>query len=148
VREAPAPPAPPIIAAQKPPKQAATATNLSALQFDTAPVPLPAPTRTTSRETEVPSDLLARSQELERELLAPSEDAEEAEDEHFHAVFDEFVTVRRRCGEPNDGLTFEKFSARLKKNRDQLLEKYACKTVRFQVYVKDGKAAVKALPVR
>lgn len=114
------------------------------------PVPLPGgprggtPKAPAFDDEDLPPDLLARSQELEEELLAPAEDPEE---EHFHAVFDEFVAVRRKCGEPADGLTFEKFHARLQKNRDQLIEKFACKTVRFQVYVKDGKAAVKALPV-
>jgi hypothetical protein len=29
-----------------------------------------------------------------------------------------------------------------------LVEKYSCRTVRFQVYVKDGKAALKATPVK
>jgi hypothetical protein len=108
------------------------------------PKPAPAAPKSDDDDAELPPDLLARSQELEEELLAPAEDPEE---EHFRAVFDEFVTVRRRCGEPADGLTFEKFQSRLQKNRDQLMEKFACKTVRFQVYVKDGKAAVKALPV-
>ena len=36
--------------------------------------------------------------------------------------------------------------AKLAKNRDALTQKYACRTVRFQVYVKNGKAALKALP--
>lgn len=70
------------------------------------------------------------------------------EEAHFQDVFREFVTTRERCGEPSDGLTFEKFSAKLRKNKDQLVQKYNCKTVRFQVYVKDGKAALKATPVK
>jgi len=28
------------------------------------------------------------------------------------------------------------------------VQKYGCRTVRFQVYVKDGRAALKATPVR
>ena len=70
------------------------------------------------------------------------------EEAHFQDVFREFVSTRERCGEPSDGLTFEKFSAKLRKNKDQLVQKYNCKTVRFQVYVKDGKAALKATPVK
>jgi hypothetical protein len=67
---------------------------------------------------------------------------------HFQDVFHEFVAVRERCGETGDGLTFEKFAGKLRKNRDQLVQKYGCRTVRFQVYVKDGRAALKATPVR
>ena len=78
-------------------------------------------------------------------VIAPAATDEER---HFQDVFKEFVTTRERCGEPSDGLTFEKFAAKLRKNKDQLVAKYACKTVRFQVYVKDGKAALKATPVK
>ena len=67
---------------------------------------------------------------------------------HFQDVFHEFLAVRERCGEGGDNLTFEKFAGKLRKNRDQLVQKYGCRTVRFQVYVKDGRAALKATPVR
>ena len=67
---------------------------------------------------------------------------------HFQDVFHEFLAVRERCGEVGDGLSFEKFAGKLRKNRDQLVKKYGCRTVRFQVYVKDGRAALKATPVR
>jgi hypothetical protein len=70
------------------------------------------------------------------------------EEQHFQEVFREFVQTRDQCGEPQDGLTYDKFVAKLRKNREQLVQKYACKTVRFQVYVKEGKAALKATPVK
>ena len=71
-----------------------------------------------------------------------------SEEQHFQEVFREFVQTRDQCGEPQDGLTYDKFVAKLRKNREQLVQKYACKTVRFQVYVKEGKAALKATPVK
>ncbi|QRK08125.1 cell division protein FtsK [Archangium violaceum] len=71
-----------------------------------------------------------------------------SEESHFQDVFREFVATRDQCGEPNDGLTYDKFVAKLRKNKEQLVQKYACKTVRFQVYVKEGKAALKATPVK
>ena len=70
------------------------------------------------------------------------------DEEHFHEVYLDFVAQRERCGESADGLTYERFATKLRKNRDQLIAKYACRTVRFQVYVKDGKAALKATPVK
>ena len=68
---------------------------------------------------------------------------------HYQQIYREFVSTRERCGEPADGLTFDKFSAKLKKNQEQLITKYSCRC-RFasRVYVKDGKAALKATPVR
>jgi hypothetical protein len=71
-----------------------------------------------------------------------------SDEQHFQDVYKEFIATRERCGEPADGLTFEKFALKLKKNREQLIQKYSCRTVRFQVYVKEGKAALKATPVK
>lgn len=79
--------------------------------------------------------------------MAPAAGASE-EDRHFQDVFRDFVATREKCHEPADGLTFDKFKAKLLKNKEQLLTKYQCRTVRFQVYVKDGKAALKATPVK
>jgi hypothetical protein len=74
-----------------------------------------------------------------------SMDAEEA---HIREVFAEYVAARRQCGEPVGSITLEKFRAKLAANRQQLIAKYACRTARFSVYIKDGKAAIKATPVR
>jgi len=66
----------------------------------------------------------------------------------WHAVYDEFIRTKRDCGEPTDGLTFEKFQQTLKKNRDALMQRHGCKRVKFSVYVKEGRASLKATPVR
>jgi hypothetical protein len=81
---------------------------------------------------------------------APPSAAAHAEDEetHFQQVFQEFLRTRATCGETSEGLTYEKFRLKLDGNKAALVAKYACKTVRFQVYVKDGKAALKATPVK
>lgn len=78
--------------------------------------------------------------------VAPSVSTDE--ERHFQEVFRDFVTTREKCGEAADGLTFDKFKQKLLKNKEQLVTKYQCRTVRFQVYVKDGKAALKATPVK
>ena len=67
---------------------------------------------------------------------------------YFRQVFDQFVSLKKSCNEPTAGLTFARFSEKLKRNRDELMQKTGCKEVRFTVYVKDGKAALKATPVR
>lgn len=79
--------------------------------------------------------------------LSPAGGAND-EERHFQDVFRDFVSTREKCREPADGLTYDKFKAKLLKNKEQLVAKYNCKSVRFQVYVKDGKAALKATPVK
>jgi hypothetical protein len=69
-------------------------------------------------------------------------------DPYFKQVFDQFVSVKKSCNEPVSGLTYQKFSEKLIKNRDDLMAKTGCREVRFTVYVKDGKAALKATPVK
>jgi len=63
-------------------------------------------------------------------------------------VYEDFVRTKKQCGESTDGLTFEKFQHTLKKNRDALIQRHGCKRVRFSVYVKDGRASLKATPVK
>ena len=63
-------------------------------------------------------------------------------------MYEDFVRTKRQCGESLDGLSPEKFSSTLKKNRDALVAKHGCKKVRFSVYVKDGKTSLKATPMK
>ncbi|WP_277957079.1 MULTISPECIES: MXAN_5187 family protein [Anaeromyxobacter] len=79
------------------------------------------------------------------QAAAPDGDDEQG---HWRQVFSDFLRTRGECGEAAGGLTFERFAQKLASNKAALVSKYACRTVRFQVYVKDGKAALKATPVR
>ena len=83
----------------------------------------------------VPSELLAAStfSALER---------------HYRAVYDEFVALKKKCGEPTTGLTFEKLLTTLRKNAETIKAKHDVDEVRFTVYEKAGKAALKATPVK
>ena len=64
------------------------------------------------------------------------------------AVYEDFIRTKKECAESVDGLTFEKFQQTLKKNRDALMQRHGCKRVKFSVYVKEGRASLKATPVR
>ena len=77
----------------------------------------------------------------------PPPTVEEAEGP-WRGVYEEFLRIRSAQGEAVDGITWDRFRDKLRKNSDLLVQKYACRTVRFQVYVKEGKAALKATPVR
>jgi hypothetical protein len=63
-------------------------------------------------------------------------------------VFEDYLALRQRCGESIVGLSLEKFVAKLQSNRQQLVAKHGCKSAQFTVYEKDGKAAIRAVPVR
>ena len=67
---------------------------------------------------------------------------------HHREVYQQYLETRRKCGEPVDNLTFDKFGVTLRKTRDQILQKHEARYVRFTVQVKEGKAALKAQPVK
>ncbi|MFO0686639.1 MAG: MXAN_5187 family protein [Sandaracinus sp.] len=85
----------------------------------------------------VPDELLKR---------AGSEAAEQ--EAHFREVFEQFVATKKQCNEPTAGLTYDKFVVTLRKNREQIVQKHGAAKVRFTVYVKEGKAALKATPIK
>jgi hypothetical protein len=67
---------------------------------------------------------------------------------YFQEIYGQFVALKQKLGEPVDQLTFDRFEVTLKKNRDTLMARYGCNQVRFQIYEKDGKASLKATPVK
>ncbi len=75
-------------------------------------------------------------------------DEDQEETAHFKHVYDDFMNAKKQCNESIAGLTLDKFLQKLRDNKSALIMKHGCKTVRFSVYVKDGKAALKATPVR
>ena len=72
----------------------------------------------------------------------------EDEDAHIREVYAQFMTAKKECGEATAGLTLEKFAQRLHDNRAALMAKHDCRTVRFTVYVKEGKASLRATPIK
>jgi len=63
-------------------------------------------------------------------------------------VFEDFASTKQQCGESLEGFTFDKFQNTLRKHRDAIIERHGVKRVKFSVYVKDGKAALKASPIK
>ena len=117
------------------------------LQASSAPAPTPRPAPPAALlddnrtvVAQVPHELLAQ--------VAPKNDVDAADEAHYKEVYEKFVQTRSECGEDTSDLTFDRFVSKLLKNRQQIIEKHKAKSVRFQVYAKDGKAALRALPVR
>ena len=82
------------------------------------------------------------------DVMAQASGSALEESAEWRAAYQDFIRIKKQCGEPTDGLTFEKFSVILRKNRDQLAEKHGVKRVKFSVYVKEGRASLKATPVK
>ncbi len=51
-------------------------------------------------------------------------------------------------GESTAGFTYEKFAKKLRKNTADLMKRDGISDVKFSVYIKDGKAALKAKVVK
>lgn len=63
-------------------------------------------------------------------------------------VYNDFVRLKQDCGEATEGFTFERFTQELRKNRDKLRRDHGVQRVHFSAYVKQGRAALKAKPIR
>jgi hypothetical protein len=81
-------------------------------------------------------------------LIEASAPGEQGEETHFREVFDQFVATQKECGASTSGLTFDKFVKKLHAARDQVIKRHDAAEVRFTVYVKEGRAALKASPVK
>ncbi len=67
-------------------------------------------------------------------------------DDKLRAVYDAYVTAKRRCQEDTSKLSFESVAATLRKQVPELLKQHNAKAVEFKVVIKDGKASLKAVP--
>ncbi len=146
--EAPAPPALPVERPPRAPTPPPLPPSSAPMTIDDdilAPEPDTNPAK--AKPKRMPSDFDAPTRVAgpSEALLSQSADDDNAE---FRKVFDDFVAMKVQCGESTTSLTYEKFAKKLTKNRDTLMAKHKCKSVRFQVYEKNGKAALKATPVK
>ena len=93
---------------------------------------------------------LAEGQSMDsaaRRMPAPPGRAEPSELAEWQSVFQDFVSLKQQCGENTDGFSYEKFELTLKKKNEELLTRHGARRVKFSVYVKEGKAALKASPI-
>ncbi len=96
-----------------------------------------------------PEQVLAAAAQIRNDAAASGGGVHDAATlEEWRTVFEDFLATKKTCGEGVDGLTFEKFQTTLRKNRDALLQRHGTKRVKFSVYVKEGKAALKATPLK
>lgn len=90
------------------------------------------------------------SRDPDRTAVGPAPTAPEGRDaleRYYERVYQEFLEIRKRCREPAGGVDFRRFRSRLVRTRKALMERFNCVDVRFRVYIKDGRAALKAAPI-
>ncbi len=73
--------------------------------------------------------------------------AEEREDAAYKAVYDKYLAARKKCGQSED-IAFESIRDVLQKQVRTIKSRYRCTSVKFRVTVEEGKAKVKAVPIR
>lgn len=135
------------------PKPEPTAVDVPELA-DALPMHDPAPTLTDEVEAgdllEAMTEPAAPPPPVEDRLphRSPTPPPEDPKEAYFREVYDEFLETKRACGEPTAGVSFEKFARKLRKNTGDLLKRPGVSDVKFTVYVKDGKAALKAKVVK
>jgi hypothetical protein len=110
----------------------------------TGPKPPPPPKRPTPSPAVTPA--AAATPTPPEPAPTPGDDFDELSD--WRRVYEEFIALKKQCGEDAGSLTFEKFKGTLQRNKDALVARHNCVRVKFTVYVKEGKAALKASPVK
>ena len=110
------------------------------------PAPAAAPAPAFSDEVSAPALALGDNDD-EVSLAAVTGDVPDRES-YYKQIYNEFVETKIACGENTDGFTYEKFAKKLRKQSDTLLARADVTDVEFSVYVKDGKAALRAKVVK
>ena len=94
----------------------------------------------------------AELHDRERGLEAGSGDAPDAgapaPDDELDQLFRAFVEAREVTGQGNAGLSRERLAAQLEQQAATLRQRFGVAEVRFRVVVEDGRAKLKATPVR
>jgi ribosomal protein L29 len=64
----------------------------------------------------------------------------------MRALYDAYVTAKKRCNEDTSRLTFDAVARSVNKQIPELMSRFQAKAVDFKVVIKDGKATLKAVP--
>lgn len=67
-------------------------------------------------------------------------------DAKLRAVYDAYVTAKKRCQEDTSKLNYEQVAANLRKQVPELMKKANANSVEFKIVIKDGKAVLRAIP--
>ena len=111
--------------------------------------PPAAPPPAFNDEIAAPGPGLSLDDDLDDSVSLPDELGDPTDREsYYRKIYDEFVETKIACGEATEGFTYDKFARKLRKQSDSLMARPEVTDVQFTVYVKDGKAALRAKVVK
>lgn len=113
-----------------------------------AAVAMPVPVATNGAQVAVQTHAQPDGYAQPEGYVAVAANGAEEQDPEWMQVYHDFVRLKQDCGEAVEGFTYERFTATLRKNRDTLMRQHGVQRVQFSAYVKQGRAALKAKPVR
>jgi hypothetical protein len=90
----------------------------------------------------------AKLHERERAAAPPAAPAANETTDGGSDLFEAYRKAKGECGEDVASLSREKLDQLLAKQREAIRAKTGCEDVRFRVVVEDGKAKLKATPVK
>lgn len=68
-------------------------------------------------------------------------------DSSYQSVYDQLIEARRKTGQGTN-ISFDSIKATLEKQTKAIRAQYKCDSVRFKISIQDGKAKMKATPIR
>lgn len=69
-------------------------------------------------------------------------------DNRMQSLYRAYVTAKKRTGESTDGLTYDRLVRTLQKQVPTIQARTGCKRVDFKIEIKQGKAILKAVPIK
>lgn len=96
---------------------------------------------------------LKERQQREAELMRQLQKEKQAqrrrqtEGTGYRSVYDQLIEARRKTGQATN-ISFDSIQSTLQKQEKAIKAQYGCDSVRFKVSIQDGKAKMKAVPVR
>ena len=78
--------------------------------------------------------------------IAGTPPLEPLSENRLRSVYRAYVEAKRRCNEDTTRLSFDAVAASLKKQVPELLQRHNARDVEYRVFVKDGKAVLRAVP--
>ncbi len=78
--------------------------------------------------------------------IAGTQPPDPLSENRLRSVYRAYVEAKRRCNEDTARLSFDAVVASLKKQVPELLQRHNARDVEYRVFVKDGKAVLRAVP--
>lgn len=106
--------------------------------------PLPAPSAAPAPPAPAPALPLAQVPGSDAPTLeTPALSAQELA---LRVLYDDFMALRARCGEPTSGLNYSAFCETVRRNEASLRARHGCSSVRLEVFENNGRAALRMVP--